>query len=118
MAEHNQVGKKGELLAAAFLERNGYEIIHRNWRYSFYEIDIIAKRGKKLHFIEVKTLSSNNYGPPEQSVTKRKFKFLQRAVDEYLQRYPGFKWIQYDIVSITFNKSNEPEYFLLEDVFL
>lgn len=118
MAAHNQVGKNGEDLAAAFLERNGYEILHKNWRFAYYEIDIIAKKGKKLHFVEVKTLSSAHFGHPEQSVTKKKFKFLQKAADEYLHKNPGFKWIQYDIVSITFRKDGPPEYFLLEDVFL
>lgn len=118
MAAHNQVGKTGENLAANFLEKQGYEILHKNWRYSYYEIDIVAKKGKKLHFVEVKTLSTTKNGYPEQSVTKRKFKFLQKAADEYLQKNPGFKWIQYDVVSIVFSNNKEPDYFLLEDVFL
>lgn len=118
MATHNQVGKTGEDMAAAFLQQKGYEIIYKNWRYSYYEIDIVALKNNKLHFVEVKTLSSNTYGHPEQSVTKKKFKFLQRAAHEYLQQHPGFKWIQYDVVSITFRRGQEPEYFLMEDVFL
>ena len=118
MATHNQVGRNGEDLAAQFLERKGYEILNKNWRYSYYEIDIIAKKGKKLHFIEVKTRSSAAFGHPEQSVTKKKFKFLQKAAHEYLQQNGGTGWIQYDIVSITFYKNSPPEYFLLEDIFL
>ena len=118
MATHNQVGKNGEDLAASFLEKKGYEILHKNWRYSFYEIDIIARKGRKTHFIEVKTRSSAAFGHPEQNVTKKKFKFLQKAAHEYLQQYPGNGWIQYDIVSITFYKGLPPEYFLMEDVFL
>ena len=118
MATHNQVGKTGEELAAAFLQQNGYEILHRNWRHSYYEIDIVAKKGKKLHFIEVKTRSSALYGHPEESVSKRKFKFLKNAAHEYLQQNPGNPWIQYDVLSITFRKNEGPEYFLLEDVFL
>jgi len=118
MADHNELGKNGELLAARFLEAKGYTIICRNWRHAHYEIDIIATKGKKLHFIEVKTRSTSFYGHPEESVTKKKFRFLQNAADEYLFLNPGHKWIQYDIVSITFQKAGEPEYFLLEDVFL
>lgn len=118
MATHNQVGKSGEELAAAYLEENGYEIIHKNWRFKYYEIDIVAKKGKKLHFVEVKTRSSSFYGHPEESVGKKKFKFLQKAADEYLQQNPGNKWIQYDVLSITFGKGTKPEYFLLQDVFL
>lgn len=118
MATHNELGKSGEALAARFLEQKGYEIVCINWRHSYYEIDIIATKKHKLHFIEVKTRSSDFYGHPEASVTKKKFRYLQNAADEYLHLNPGHKWIQYDIVSITFNKNKAPEYFLLEDVFL
>lgn len=118
MAEHNELGKSGEMLAARFLEGKGYAIICQNWRYKHYEIDIIATRGKKIHFVEVKTRSSDFYGYPEESVTKKKFRFLKNAADEYLFLNPGHKWIQYDIVSITFQKQGPPLYFLLEDVFM
>jgi hypothetical protein len=57
-------------------------------------------------------------GNPEESVTKRKFKNLQRAVDEFLFLNPGHKWIQYDILSIILHKNKEADFFLLEDVFL
>lgn len=118
MAIHNEIGKNGESLATAFLEGKGYTIVCKNWRHSYYEIDIIARKGKKLHFIEVKTRSSSLYGYPEESVTKKKFRFLKNAADEYLYLNPGHQWIQYDILSITFQKNGPPEYFLLEDVFL
>lgn len=118
MAAHNEIGKKGEVLAVTFLEEKGYQIVHRNWRYSYYEIDIIATRSNKLHFIEVKTRNEAAFGHPEDSVTKRKFKYLQKAADEYLFLNPGHQRIQYDILAITFKKNNAPEYFLLEDVFL
>lgn len=118
MAHHNEVGKKGEDLAAIFLAGKGYKVLHQNWRYKYYEIDIVALKGKKLHFIEVKTRSSSLYGYPEDSVGKKKFKSIKRAVDEYLYLNPGYKWIQYDILSITYNNEYQPEFFLLEDVFL
>lgn len=118
MANHNDIGKNGESLAATYLQRKGYTIVCKNWRHSHYEIDIIASKGKKLHFIEVKTRSSALYGHPEDSVTKKKFRFLQNAADEYLYLNPGHHWIQYDILSITFQNEGPPEFFLLEDVFL
>lgn len=118
MAIHNELGKNGESLAVDFLKGKGYTILCQNWRHKQYEIDIIATKGKKLHFVEVKTRSSDFYGHPEDSVTKKKFRFLKNAADEYLFLNPGHKWIQYDIVSITFQKNGIPEYFLLEDVFL
>ena len=118
MASHNEIGKSGEELAVAWFREKGYEILHCNWRHSHYELDIVALKNNWLHFIEVKTLNHTSFGYPEDSVTKKKFKHLQRAADEYLFLNPGHKWIQYDILSITFFQNKEPEYFLLEDVFL
>jgi putative endonuclease len=118
MAQHNELGKEGEKLAAAWLQKNGYEILHCNWRHSYYEIDIIAKKGKFLHFVEVKARNYTSIGHPEDSVTKKKFKRLQKAADEYLHLNPGHKWVQYDILSITLHKYRAAEYFLIEDVFL
>ena len=118
MALHNTVGTDGENLAAAWLVEKGYEILHRNWRHSYFEIDIIALKNKMLHIVEVKCRNASPFGHPEDSVTKKKFKHLKRAADEFLFLNPGHKWIQYDVLAITFNKDGETEYFLLEDVFL
>ena len=118
MALHNELGNDGEKLAEGWLKEKGYSILHRNWRYSHYEIDILALKNNILHIIEVKSRNSALFGYPEESVTKRKFKNLQRAADEFLFRNPGYKWIQYDILAITLYKNKEPEFFLLEDVFL
>ena len=116
MALHNELGKEGEQMAVNWLQEKGYEILHRNWRHSYYEIDIVAKKGEKLHIVEVKARQNDKFGNPEDSVTKRKFKRLQQAVDQFLFLNPGHKWIQYDVLAITFNKGGETEYFLLEDV--
>jgi len=118
MASHNELGKDGEQLAVKWLEEKGYAILHRNWRHSHYEIDIVATKGKFLHFVEVKARNNSPYGNPEDSVTKKKFKNLQRAADEYLFLNPGHQWIQYDILSIIIHRNKEAEYFLIEDVFL
>lgn len=118
MADHNELGMEGEVLAAKWLTEQGYTILHQNWRHSHHEIDIIATKGKFLHFVEVKTRKTARYGHPEDSVTKKKFKHLQKAADEYLHRHPGHRWIQYDIVSIVLASNRDPEYFLIKDVFL
>ena len=118
MATHIKVGKDGEELAGNWLKERGYEILHRNWRHSHYEIDIIALKNKILCFIEVKCRNASPIGYPEDSVTKKKFKNLQRAADQFLFLHPGYKWIQYHILSITLHKNKEPEFFLLEDVYL
>ena len=118
MALHNELGKEGEEMAVQWLQERGYEILQLNWHYSYYEIDIIAMKAGKLHVVEVKARKSNFFGYPEDSVTKRKFKRLQKAVDQYLFLNPGHKWLQYDILAITLHRDKETEYFLLEDVFL
>jgi putative endonuclease len=118
MAEHNEFGKDGEDMATRWLQEKGYEILHRNWRHKQYELDIIASKNKFLHFIEVKTRHFSAFGHPEASVGKKKFKNLQRAADEFLFLNPGHKWIQYNILAITLFGDKDPEFFLLEDVFL
>lgn len=118
MAEHNDLGRKGEELAAVYLVSRGFEVLHRNWVYGKREIDIIAKKGKFIHFIEVKAKRDTGYGHPEDRVNRVKFRNLLRAADEYLALHPGNRYVQYDILAITFYRDREPEFFMLEDVFL
>lgn len=118
MARHNDIGKHGEALAAGYLTNRGYTILHTNWRYSHYEIDIIALKGAVLHFVEVKSRSSKNFGLPEEGVTKKKFQSLLNAADEFLFQHPEYRHVQYDILSISTFKDKAPEFFLIEDVYL
>lgn len=117
MAIHNETGKNGEELASQWMIQSGYIILHRNWRHSHYEVDIIAEKNKLLHFIEVKTRRSLRYGLPEESVSKKKMKYLMNAAEEYLIQHPQWKRIQYDILSILLLNRKEPEFFLIEDVY-
>ena len=118
MANHNQLGKQGEELAATFLTTKGYHVMHQHWRHSHYEIDIIATRNNKVHFVEVKSRSSKTFGFPEESVSKKKFRYLCLAADEFLYKHPQYKHIQFDILSINKLYNGEVEYFLIEDVYL
>ena len=118
MAVHNKLGEKGEALAETYLKQQGYTILHRNWRYSHYEIDIIAQKKEKLHFIEVKIRSSKKYGWPEEAVTKKKFQSLLNAADEFLHLHPQYRHVQYDVLSINVSKQSAPDFFLIEDVYL
>ena len=118
MAIHNVRGKQGELQAVAYFLQRGYTILHCNWRYRYYEIDIIASREEKLHFIEVKTRHTLTYGYPEESVTRKKFASLKKGAEAFLNSHPGWERIQYDILSISKIGSKPDEYFLLEDVFI
>ena len=117
MASHNQLGKAGENLAAKYLFDHGFIILHRNWRYSYYEIDIIAEKDDVLHIVEVKSLTSSSHGYPEDAVTRKKFQCLLQAADEFLYQNPKFKHVSYDILSIIKPKGKAPEFFFIEDVY-
>jgi putative endonuclease len=83
MAQHIELGKQGEKLAADYLVRLNYSILRRNWRYSRYELDIIALKNNVLHFIEVKLRSSKSFGFPKEQVSKKKFRDLTKAGEAF-----------------------------------
>ncbi len=116
MAHHNSTGALGEKMAASWLTSKGFEILHQNWRHSHWEIDIIASLNNVLHFIEIKTRRTKKFGFPEEDVTKKKLINLINASEEFMHQYPGWKNIQFDILSISLSKHEPAEYFFIEDV--
>ena len=100
MAFHNDIGKKGEILAADYLARNGYNIIVSNWRYRHKEVDIIARYEGKLVIVEVKLRSTDYFGDPSEAVTKKKQRFLIEAAEAYLDKLNEEPEVQFDVVSI------------------
>ena len=71
MAHHITTGKLGEQMALEYLLKNGFVILHKNWRHSHWEVDVIASLKGILHFIEVKTRRTKKFGYPEDDVTKK-----------------------------------------------
>ncbi|MBN1283145.1 MAG: YraN family protein [Proteobacteria bacterium] len=71
-------------MAAEKLMEMGFEIIGRNIRYKFGEIDIVAKRGRELHFVEVKTRTGRMFGDPVEFVTETKKKRIKRAAEMFI----------------------------------
>ena len=118
MASHNKTGNLGESVALEYFIRKGYEILHRNWRHKHLEVDIIASLNGTLHFIEVKTRTSEKYGFPEENVTQKKIRFLINASEEFLYLYPQWKRIQFDVLSVILKTGAEADFFLIEDVYL
>lgn len=80
--------------------------------------DIIASRDGIVHFVEVKTRHSLEYGYPEENVSKRKFNNMIQAATAFLSRYPSCLKIQYDVLAILRLPGKEPEFMLLEDVWM
>lgn len=117
MAEHNDLGRKGEDAAERYLRQKGYDIIERNWVYVKYEIDIIARNEEYIVFVEVKTRSSNQWGNPEEAVSKGKIKRLVEAADFYLREYDIDQPARFDIIAAIWNgKVFEIEH--IDDAFL
>jgi len=100
MAEHNDLGKKGEEIALQHLKKNRYSILETNWRFGKDEIDIIAKHEEMLVIVEVKTRSSNYLEEPEFAVTKKKQGFLIRAANAYIDKKDLELECRFDIISI------------------
>jgi putative endonuclease len=117
MAEHNELGKKGEKLAIAFLIKNEYKILEKNYCYLKAEVDIIAQKGNTLAVVEVKTRSSDYFGDPQDFVTPKKIKLLLSAIDYYVLEKNLEVEVRFDIIAIIHKNSNTKiEH--LEDAFL
>ncbi|WP_367772611.1 YraN family protein [Flavobacterium sp. WC2421] len=100
MAEHNELGKFGEEMAFAFLQKEGYEILDTNWTFQKAEIDIIAKKEDILAIVEVKTRSSIEFGLPQDFVKPKKIQLLVKAVDAYVVEKNMDVNVRFDIIAI------------------
>lgn len=101
-----ELGELGEKMACGYLEENGFKILGKNWEIKFGEIDIIAKMGDTLHFVEVKTIFANSGFSPEDHVDYRKQIKLRSLAQIWLEKnkYPQDIPYQIDIVGITVNE--------------
>lgn len=117
MTANQDKGTKGENVATDYLLQKDYTIIERNWRYKHWEIDIIASKNKKLHFVEVKTRTNKKFGNPEESINEKKMNALKKGAEQYLLINEQWTIIQFDVIAITLNKTEVEEIFLIEDVF-
>lgn len=117
MAQHNELGKKGEELAVEFLQKNGYKILDKNWRFKKAEIDIIALKKDVLAVVEVKTRSTSYFGNPQDFVNQKKIQLLVEAINEYVISKDLDVEVRFDIVAIIKNNQDfNIEH--LEDAFL
>ena len=101
MAQHNELGKKGEQIAVDFLRENGYTIIERNYRFDKAEVDIIGRKDNILAITEVKTRSSLDFGNPQDFVRPKQIKNLVKAVDAYVNSNNLDVEVRFDIIAIS-----------------
>jgi putative endonuclease len=95
-------GALGETIAACYLQLSGYEILGRNERHGRLEIDLIARRGQTVVFVEVRLRSSNKFGRPEESIRFGKRQRLSHGAAEIARRFEFPEEIRYrfDVIAI------------------
>ena len=103
-------------MASTFLENHQYNIVAKNYRYKRLEIDLVAKKGGLLIFIEVKTRSKTLFGEPEEAVDDKKAARIIEAADQYIYENDWNEDIRFDVISVVLsNKEHQIKHF--EDAF-
>ena len=117
MAQHNDLGKKGEQLAVDFLQQKGFTVLERNYRFQKAEVDIIIQKEDLICAVEVKTRSTPEFGNPQDFVKPKQIQQLVKAMDYYINENDLDVELRFDIVAIIKNKlGTRIEH--LEDAFL
>lgn len=94
------LGKQGEDLAEAYIRKRGYRILERNFRTPVGEIDLIARDGEQIVFIEVKARMNDGFGKPFEAVTPKKQERIRKAALLYLKRMKTEAPARFDVISI------------------
>lgn len=111
------LGKIGENLACRELERRGYSILARRYRHAGAEIDIVARDGLALVFVEVKAREGREFGDGAEAVTRRKRRRIAMAATDYLVRHQkGECPCRFDVVSVMLN-DGEPQIEVIPNAF-
>lgn len=114
------LGRRGEEVAAAHLERMGLVVLARNWRCREGELDIVATDGlDTVHFCEVKTRSGEGFGVPAEAVTAGKRRKIRRLASLWLaeHRVTGWRVTQFDVLAVLWPPQGSPTVRYLPAVF-
>ncbi len=111
MARHNELGKWGEDLACEKLVAEGCAIVERNWRMGHFEVDIVAMKGNRIIFAEVKT-RANATSDPLDAIDKRKIMRMSVSADAYIRHSNCKHEPQFDVFAI----SGTPNEYTLEHI--
>lgn len=99
--QKSSFGKFGEDFAVNLLKSKGYEVVARNFRSRFGEIDIVATYNRELIFVEVKTRYSNKFGHPEEAVTSQKLRKIMRTAEYFSITHPTLpKKMRIEVVAL------------------
>jgi len=100
-SQNKPLGDRGERLAAEHLERRGWTILARNFRVGHREVDLVARRGGIVAFVEVKTRAGLGYGHPLEAITPQKRREIQQVAQIWVERHgrPGDEY-RYDAIAV------------------
>ena len=115
MSYRQMVGLRGERLALEYLERFGYQLVTRNYRFESGEIDLIVLKEQLLVFVEVKTRLDGRFGWPEQGLSHRQSVKIRATADGFVAQYGWPFNIRFDVVSVML--SNPAEVVHFQDAF-
>lgn len=114
--QHNkQFGQLGEDIAAEYLEKKGYKILMRNYRYGRVELDIICEYKNEVIFVEVKTRTDDAMAYPEQAVGKSKQRNIRLAAENFVEENQITLPARFDIIAVIKGDKFEIEH--IEDAF-
>ena len=99
MSRNQTIGRWGEQAAADYLCERGYEIVGRNVRTPYGEIDLVARRDGVTILVEVKARTSKQFGPPEMAVTPRKRAHMLASAEHYAEENRIDHW-QIDVIAV------------------
>ena len=103
MTPSEELGKKGEEIAAIYLKKEGYKIWARNWYSDHKEIDIIAQQGDEIVIVEVKTREGDFFEEPWEAVSTKKIRNLVEVADTWLNMKEIDLETRFDVISIIFS---------------
>ncbi len=99
MAHNQKIGRWGEEMAAEYLQKRGYEIVDKNARTPYGEIDLVTRLSGVTVFVEVKTRTSRRFGLPEEAITPRKQAHMLAAAEHYAAEHEIDSW-QADVLAV------------------
>jgi putative endonuclease len=118
MQAKDGVGRYGEQVAVRYLEEHGLEVVERNWRCARGELDIVARDGETLVFVEVKTRSSVQFGVPAEAVTRVKANRLRYLAGSWLAEHPhSYGGLRFDVISVVRRRTGAADVLHLQDAF-
>lgn len=100
MTNTKNIGSKGEEHAARYLENKGYSILARNWFYNHKELDLVARIGKEIVFVEVKTRIQGSLVSPAEAVNMKKQRFIIEAANAFIVKHNINFDARFDIVTV------------------